>query len=122
MASPLPSGSDYPAYLDGKKPLPPGSKGAPYGRSGDVDSMPGTAATVIARDRDGYGELCRLASARQLRPDFKLAEALEHGVVLRVVIRHNICMASLNVRCSRALRLQPLTAPSPPRRQQKKTT
>jgi len=79
MASPLRDGGDYPAYLDGKKPLPPGSKGAPYGRKGDADSVPSAAATVIARDRDGYGELCRLASARRLRADFKLAEALERG-------------------------------------------
>ncbi|MCB1218655.1 DNA polymerase III subunit alpha [bacterium] len=35
-----------------------------------------SAALVIARDRDGYGELCRLATLRQLDPEFNLARAL----------------------------------------------
>ena len=35
-----------------------------------------SAALVIARDRDGYGELCRLATLRHLDPQFNLARAL----------------------------------------------
>ena len=35
-----------------------------------------SAALVIARDRDGYGELCRLATLRQLDPEFRLDRAL----------------------------------------------
>jgi error-prone DNA polymerase len=37
----------------------------------------GARVTLLARNRDGYGELCRLVTARHLDDDFSLAAALD---------------------------------------------
>jgi len=91
MASPLPSNGngrngDVRSPANGQAryasaPDLPGTKAGkltprPLRKISEAELAITPAATVLARDRDGYSELCELATGRHLDPRFDLAQAL----------------------------------------------
>lgn len=55
-----------------------GALDAPRDSRGGAPSGPAGRVTLLARTREGYGELCRLVTRRRLDGEFSLAAALEH--------------------------------------------
>ena len=51
----------------------------------ELDDGEGQRAVILARDREGYAELCRLITGRRLNPGFSLTEALREtskGIII----------------------------------------